>query len=245
MAGGNQNSLFNVIGLLGDLGNNLDILTQETSEVVDNLESPEEQEPLNELIGNLEDLQDTLTLLEPEAEDLEDTFSPLRSGDVQLVGSSEERILSEPGTARGSPDVLAGTRELLRTVAGLDTEQHFQLTYIDVIILVFIMLGFLFILLVSCIMFSYCWRRLSRRQKWRDLSQSETDSSVSWISIDTTNTEDSPVKDCKPVSKCPAVQTGKLSPICSKRVPAVSRQFVLDKEVGQWCRTEISPSIIV
>ena len=191
-----KNSLLNVIGMLGDLDTNLDILTKETFEV-------DHEEPLTDLITNFQGLQNTFTLLEdsnlvPVTEDFED-----------IVVEAEE-----------TPNVFSGTGKI------------FVLTYIDVIILMSIILGLFFILFVSCILFNYFVRRHSRKGSWRDLSQSETDSSVSWVSINTTNTEDTPVKS-------PAtVKTVKLSPICSA-------QFLLESQDDQWCRTEISPSVLV
>ena len=57
----NQNSLTSIIGIFGDLGSKLDLLTKETTVV--------EDEPLNMAINNIEDLEKTLRLFQKEIEE--------------------------------------------------------------------------------------------------------------------------------------------------------------------------------
>jgi len=281
MAAENQNSLDDLIGILGDLGTNLKILNQETPEVhtvnsVDDLierikelhetfklfQDEVDKEPIDEVINTLNEIEVNYNLLNSESPHFNPESAMQVSNNMKNLLSvvSEGNILVD-GEERKSMFNGAGKQfeNLYRSLAGLTAENDdFLLTYVDVIILAFFILGFFFILGVSCIMFNYCWRRLAKRKNWRELSQSETDSSVSWISIDTTNTEDTPVKTpvMTPVKtpvmtsvmtpvKNAAVETAKLSPIPCGRIELLTSQFVLDRKDGQWYRTEISPSIIV
>lgn len=261
MAGGNQNSLDNIIGIFGDLGTNLHLLNKETSEeVVETVGNAEDEEKLNDLIDNLEDLQATVQLFQREIEEepindlinsfheLEAAVNDLRSDiprhtteNIEEVSNGINNIMED---SEQSQDIFSGTKRLLdsavRIVSGGESEvyEEFKLTYLDVIILVLFILGFFFILSICCILVSYCWRRLAgRRRSWRDLSQSETDSSVSWISIDTTSTQDTPVKPLH------TVPTAKLAPIPEQKIMMIPGEFLVENQ--QWCRTEISPSIIV
>ena len=118
--------------------------------------------------------------------------------------------------------------------------------FFESVLLLFI-LGIFFLFFVFIVMVSLCWRKIfGPRQSWKDLS--ETDSSVSWVSINTTTTEDTPVKPASQPQHVSTVktvlQTDILAPISEQKILMVPGEFVLDRGT-QWCRTEISPSIIV
>ena len=267
----NQNSLTSIIGIFGDLGSKLDLLTKETTVV--------EDEPLNMAINNIEDLEKTLRLFQKEIEE-EPNNEVIESVDEAVRGLTteirnqlrlEEVQISTPEVGdplsileeiRAVSDTTAEIPEsstaqymgelVTSTLAGLASEdEDYRLTYIDLTLLLLFILGVFFIFFVFILLVSSCWRKMfGARESWKDLSDSETDSSVSWVSINTTTTEDTPVKpasqtqEVSTVQTVLQVQTDVIAPVTEQKILMVPGEFVLDRGT-QWCRTEISPSIIV
>ena len=244
----NQNSLNNIIGIFGDLGSKLNLLTKEAPEVVE-----DDREPLEMVMNNLEDLQETFQLFQKEIKEPDDHFveslDQLGEAVIELNTELQADLLETPEESQES--VIDSSRKFVSSyVFGLDNgDEDFQMTYIDLILLLLFILGVFFVFSVFILMFSYCWRKMfGKRESWRDLSDSETDSSVSWVSINTTTTEDCPVRPAsnpEDVSSVQTVvQTDKIPPITERKILMVPGEFVLDRGT-QWVRTEISPSIIV
>ena len=192
MSGGNQNSLDNLIGLFGDLGANLDILSKETPEI-EMRENIEDVQPLGDLIKGLEEHQEffnnfqyvnekPITDVLEIHEGLEDTLDLLTSEDThysperakQVSSSIVGNILDGIQVAKERLTVDLQEQENIFEEESKDLipeDDGFLLTYVDVIILISMMLGFIFILSVICILFNYCMKCLTVRQKWRNLSQ--------------------------------------------------------------------------
>ena len=272
-----QNSLTNIIGIFGDLGSNLNLLTKETPDV--------EAEPLSMVINSIEDLEETFQLFQKETQ--EEPNNELIQGIDEAVKGltsemSKQLSMEEMTEEMGEPEIANSFRngigrsflekiqevsengEEIResrssavhslgkligsSVVGLESgDEDSKLTYIDVLILLLFILGIFFVFFVFIVLVSLCWRKIFRpRQSWKDLS--ETDSSVSWVSINTTTTEDTPVKPASQPQHVSTVktvlQTDILAPISEQKILMVPGEFVLDRGT-QWCRTEISPSIIV
>ena len=248
----NQNSLTNIIGIFGDLGSKLNLLTKGTPDV--------EAGPLSMVINNIEDLEETFQLFQKEIEEEPD------NGLMEVVKELTSELSHQLGVEEMAEEIQMAEPEMVNPVSnGLgrsflgkiqevseNSEEILEssssaLTYIDVLILLLFILGIFFLFFVFIVMVSLCWRKIfGPRQSWKDLS--ETDSSVSWVSINTTTTEDTPVKPASQPQHVSTVktvlQTDILTPISEQKILMVPGEFVLDRGT-QWCRTEISPSIIV
>merc|ERR1712200_303248 len=142
-----------IIGIFGDLGSKLILLTEEKPD-----------EPLNVAMNNFEDIEKTIQLFQNEDKPNGDHMEEMTEG---VRFSSESSIM-----------------------------EGFKLTYLDLIFLLLFVLGVFFIFFVFMVMICYCWKKMvGVKDRGRDLSESESDSSVSWVSINTTTTtEDTPVK---------------------------------------------------
>ena len=253
MASQNQNSLQNIIGIFGDLGSKLNLLTKDTPEIVE-----ADGGPLEMVMNNLEDLEETFQLFQKEiieepSDDVFESFNQLGEAVRELSTEVHAEILEEIQEASDNMEEdgkISSFGELVgSSVVGLVNGEEVQLTYIDLILLAVFILGVFFIFSLFILMISYCWRKMfGKKESWKDLSDSETDSSVSWVSINTTTTEDSPVKPASNPADVSSVQTvvqtDKIPPITEHKILMVPGEFVLDRGT-QWCRTEISSSIIV
>ena len=257
ISGADQNSLTNIIGIFGDLGSKLDLLTRERPAV--------EAEPLTLVMNNIEDLEETFQLFQKEIEEepnndlIDEAVEELTRGmknQLTMENMEGEIQMVKPEIANpfSSSSTVHSIGKFSSSVFGLEGgDEDSKLTYLDVIILLLFILGIFFMFFVIIVFVSYCWRKMfGVRESWKDLGDSETDSSVSWVSINTTTTtEDTPVTPVKPpsqpqdVSTVRAVlQTDIIAPIAEQKILMVPGEFVLDRGT-QWCRTQISPSIIV
>ena len=230
----NQNSLNNIIGIFGDLGSKLNLLTKGTPD--------EEAGPLSMVINNIEDLEETFQLFQKEIEEEPD------NGLMETVKELTSELSHQLGVEEMAEEIqMSEPVSFLGKIQEVSENSSSALTYIDVLILLLFILGIFFLFFVFIVMVSLCWRKMfGPRQSWKDLS--ETDSSVSWVSINTTTTEDTPVKPASQPQHVSTVktvlQTDILAPISEQKILMVPGEFVLDRGT-QWCRTEISPSIIV
>jgi len=132
-----------------------------------------------------------------------DTFKSLDGvlpkDDTILVDIVQDDQEEEMGPGVMFSDTVKQFGGLFKTLAGIETEtRDFYLTYIDIILMIILILGLFLLFFMSFVLLSYCKRRLMRSNSWSVLSSTTSssssdvtdgDCSVSWISIDTSNSE--------------------------------------------------------
>ena len=221
------------------------------------LEVIKEDEPLDQVIGTLENLGDTFKFLQrglqttdslakTAFEDLKSSPQDFQKGldnlynEIRFDGYTKdlEDFSDEIEDGEG---ILADTArffgDTFRSIAGLEED---TLSYLDFVIMVISLLVFILIIFTILVLVALCRRKIRARSSWslsvaRDLlkdpdtrSQDSGDCSVSWISINTDTTGTSASDLCYDLPTLENFESGKKM-----------------KTLRGWTVAEISPSVIV
>jgi len=232
-----------VIETFGQLGDSLNVLNDDAIRMLEDEPLEEIMETFGQLGKHLntfsESVNGNLEMIEPLEESLAafdpvdslQSFTEAATENIKVVTTiaTEENETQEGST---SPivqvmNMFGHLWESLKGISESDDPESFEqtspsaspwpyhLSDSDVQLLLILLSAFILLLVVTCFICSYCSRKMWNRGQWRKVEQEDTDSSGSWISIDSNILATPPMTPTK------------------------------DQLEAYWFRPEISPSIIV